>query len=184
MITFGSWWHQYALTLWSEISRENQFGRKKKRQFNLGGKWPLCYSSKRVKGRIYLLSFWKVYNILKPVILVEMLLKISIASECKQTTTLLTSSTLRFGIWKNDRSNFNLTCVWSSIKHSRMFLRTSTFNWEHIEPSDHVSDEVPSLLWSHKAMSPSLAAAITILPGDAPSQNQFRKPIIRNGHVK
>lgn len=82
---------------------------------------------------------------------------------CLSSRLLLTSSTLRLGIWKNDSNNLSLTWVCSSIKHSLIFLRTSMFSWEHIEPSDHVSEEVPSLLCSHNAMSPSLAAAIALL---------------------
>lgn len=41
-----------------------------------------------------------------------------------------------------------------------MFLSTSAFSWEHIEPPVQESFEVPSLLWSHNDVSLSRTFAI------------------------
>lgn len=71
----------------------------------------------------------------------------------------ITSSTRRRGIWKKLSNNFNFTCVCKSAKQSLIFLKTSLFNCEQIEPLVHSLD-VPSLLCSHKDVSLSRFAAI------------------------
>lgn len=76
---------------------------------------------------------------------------------------ILTSSILRRGIWKKDNKSFSLTWVWRSGKQSLMFLRTSEFNCEHIDPLVQESLDVPSLLCSQREISLSLTVAIFAL---------------------
>jgi len=72
----------------------------------------------------------------------------------------LTSSTLRLGMWKNDRSSLSLTCVCRSGKQSLMFRSTSALSCEQIELPVQLSFDVPSLLCSHNDVSLSLTFAI------------------------
>lgn len=72
----------------------------------------------------------------------------------------LTSSTLRLGMWKNDRSNLSLTCVCRSGKQPLMFRSTSALSCEQIELPVQLSFDVPSLLCSHNDVSLSLTFAI------------------------
>lgn len=92
-----------------------------------------------------------------------------------------TSSTRRRGIWKKLSNNFNFTCVCKSAKQSLIFLKTSLFSWEQIEPLVHSLD-VPSLLCSHKDVSLSRFAAIFQLKFQFQDSVNFSSKQTHNRH--
>ena len=63
-------------------------------------------------------------------------------------------------MWKKLSKSLSLTWVWRSGKQSLIFLSTSAFNCEQIEPPVQESFEIPSLLCNHKDVSLSRTFAI------------------------